>query len=595
MFSSPFLRRLFLPYLLLICVAVGVVGGVGAQRLRVSYLERTRRSLSDEIQLIASQLRVDLRADHAAELNVQVREVGQLIDRRITVIKNDGTVIADNEADPARMDNHRLRPEIVSAAKQPEGQSVRHSGTVHADLMYFARQIEGADGRPYFLRISVHLRELDRHLRAFYASIALTACLAIVVAAMISYFFARRSVLPLVELTCFADALREGDLSRRTLRKEGGEIGRLAAALNSMADSLCQLIAQTHQDKSQLLAVLSSMGEGVIATDTREKIVLSNAAAVRLLDFTNPPSSETFLSERIRSQPILDAASDVLRNGQRRSIQVGPIAGRYLEVTICTFPTSDGEEPAPLPEGLVLVMHDTTESFRYQELRKEFVANVSHELRTPLTAIKGFAETLRDGALYDPVRGPQYLTTIEKHADQLTNLVNDLLELSRLESLPGLPRVLVVDVRQVVRKAVDLLRPAAEKKSQTLDLKVEQELPMVNGNPDYLERGVANLLENAVKYTPEGGHIAVTTSSDLTHVVIEVTDNGIGIPAAELPRIFERFYRVDRSRSRDMGGTGLGLSIVKHIAQAHRGSIHVQSTLGAGAAFQMRLPATLKK
>jgi two-component system phosphate regulon sensor histidine kinase PhoR len=235
-------------------------------------------------------------------------------------------------------------------------------------------------------------------------------------------------------------------------------------------------------------------------------------------------------------------------------------------------------------------MHDATQAVRYQDLRKEFVANVSHELRTPLTAIKGFAETLRDGAMADPQRGPQFLATIERHADQLTNLVNDLLELSRLEGLPGLPGVVSVDVGAIVRKAADLLRPAAERERQTLAVEVAPDLPPLNGNPDYLERAVVNLLDNAVKYTPEGGTITVAATADDARVMVAVTDTGIGIPAADLPRIFERFYRVDRSRSRDMGGTGLGLSIVKHIAQAHGGSVTVTSTPGRGSSFILNLP-----
>ncbi|HYP23878.1 MAG TPA: ATP-binding protein, partial [Actinomycetota bacterium] len=294
--------------------------------------------------------------------------------------------------------------------------------------------------------------------------------------------------------------------------------------------------------------------------------------------------------EVVRSEPILRGAADALGHTRRESFQVGPLLARHLEVTACPFPATD-------PQGLVLVVHDATESVRYQELRKEFVANVSHELRTPLTAIKGFAETLRDGAMTDPVRGPQYLGTIEKHADQLTNLVADLLDLSRLDNHPGLPGSVAIDVGAVVRRTVDLLQPVAEKKRHTLRVDVPPDLPPIQGDPDYLERAVANLLENAIKYTPEGGHVSIAASlaADEDVVRVEVSDDGIGIPADDLPRIFERFYRVDRSRSREMGGTGLGLSIVKHVAQAHGGSIEVASDVGKGSTFTLTLPLTLPR
>jgi signal transduction histidine kinase len=264
---------------------------------------------------------------------------------------------------------------------------------------------------------------------------------------------------------------------------------------------------------------------------------------------------------------------------------VGPVSARHLDVTLSTFP-AEGKA-----QGLVLVAHDITQSFQYQELRKEFVANVSHELRTPLTVIKGFVETLLDGAWRDQNKSPEYLGTILRHADQLTNLVSDLLELSKLES-QGLPaRHTAVDLGQVVQRAYDLLLQATERKKQSMKLDVSPRLPQVRGNADYIERAVANLIDNASKYTPESGHITVRAHGNGHFAVVEVADDGIGIPKDDIPRIFERFYRVDRSRSREMGGTGLGLSIVKHVAQVHGGTIEVESTPGKGSVFRLRLPA----
>jgi two-component system phosphate regulon sensor histidine kinase PhoR len=458
--------------------------------------------------------------------------------------------------------------------------------------MYHAQRVAGADSQDAFVRLAVHMRALDEHLGAFYTGIALAAGLAVLGTALLSYLFARRHTAPLVELTQMADALRQGQLNRRVLPENVGEMGTLATALNAMAQSLSSQMAQTAQGRTQLMAVLSSMSEGVIATDTHQNVLLSNAAAARLLGFPAGDMTGRFLWELVRHEPILQAVNDVLARRIPTHGQVGPIEGRHLDVTCCTFPA---DQP---PQGLVIVAHDATQSVRYQELRKEFVANVSHELRTPLTAIKGFAETLRDSALDDPARARQYLSTIEKHANQLTNLVNDLLELSRLENYPGVPQCMPLDVGALIRRAVEMLRPAATRKQQTLHVDLQPGLPSMTANPDYLERAVANLLDNAVKYTPEDGTITVSArtcqrpeAKGVEQVVISVADTGIGIPAADLPRIFERFYRVDRSRSRDMGGTGLGLSIVKHIAQSHGGRIEVSSTPGKGSTFRMILPA----
>jgi two-component system phosphate regulon sensor histidine kinase PhoR len=589
LFTSPFFRRLFLPYLLLICVATGVVGIVAASRLRTSYLDQTTQALRHQADLASRLIEPAVRSGNAPELTRQVRAVGAAAECRVTVVRADGTVVADNEADPGRLDNHRLRPEIVAAAANGEGVSVRDSDTLHEPMMYFARRVDPGRGDgpvvadPGFIRLAVHLRDLNRHLRTLYAALVIAGMLAAAAAGALCYHFARRSAAPVIELTHFAESLAAGELSRRVNRTGTGEIATLSTALNTMAESLGGLLRQTQKDKGELLAILSVMNEGVIAVDDQLKVLLVNEAAGDLLGFAAGPAHGRLLWEVVRNEPILRRVSDAIGKTYRDTFEVGPVSGRHLEVTICPFPAQE-------PQGLVLVAHDATESVRYQEFRKEFVANVSHELRTPLTAIKGFAETLRDGAMRDPVRGPQYLATIEKHADQLTNLIADLLDLSRLDGRPGLPGKMALGVGTFIRSAVDLLAPQAEKKSQTLSVDIPPRLPEIQGDPDYLERALANLLENAIKYTPNGGRVRVTASADERSVHIAVADNGIGIPADDLPRIFERFYRVDRSRSREMGGTGLGLSIVKHVAQAHGGSVEVDSTPRVGSTFTLTLP-----
>lgn len=584
MLKSPFFRQIFLPYLLLIAVTTLAFGGFAAVWLRGSYIESLEAAMLNEAKLVADLSAARLEPAQRPALQDEVGRFGVSLGRRITLIDADGTVLADNEADPAHMENHGARPEILQAKADGHGMSIRPSDTIHVDLLYVAHRAQAADGSPFFVRLSYHLTDLRTHLRVLYSAVAIAALAAIGAAGVISFYLARRRAAPLVELTDFANALANGDLDRRILQHEQGEMGRLANSLNKMADSLVDLLSQMAHDKAELLTILASMSDGVIVTDTHQRITLVNQAAAHLLDFSNRDAPGKLLWEVVRMPPLLKAAPQALESRRREVIQLNPTPRRHLEITLSVYP-ADGAI-----QGLILVVHDISQSRRYEELRKEFVANVSHELRTPLSVIKGFVETLRDGALAEPTRARQYLATIEKHTDQLSNLVSDLLELSRLESQPGPMRTTRLDVSSVLHRAIDLLMPAAQRKSQNLALSVVADLPTVIGNADYLERAVTNLVDNAIKYTPEHGQITVSAQREDQLVCIEVADDGIGVPPDDLPRIFERFYRVDRSRSREMGGTGLGLSIVKHVAQAHGGSVEVSSIVGAGSVFRLKLP-----
>jgi two-component system, OmpR family, phosphate regulon sensor histidine kinase PhoR len=362
-------------------------------------------------------------------------------------------------------------------------------------------------------------------------------------------------------------------------------------AIDNLALSLADRLSQASRDKAQLQTILSSMTDGLVAVDHDQRVLLSNRAAEQLLSLSaDAQGRHLWEAMPPAMQTVVQAVAEVMLTNRPRRFVVGPTDGRYIEVTIRRLIAVDGSRPG----GLVIVAHDVTEAHQYQELRKEFVANVSHELRTPLTVIKGYIETLRDGAMDDPKAAQLHLAIIQKHADQLSNLVSDLLDLSRLESGQNVPEQTPLSLEPLVQKIVELMQPAARIKNQSLTVKLpppDQPLPQVMGNADYLQRAIANLIDNAIKYTPERGSIAVEARASNASVLIEVTDTGIGLDEQDLPRIFERFYRVDRSRSREMGGTGLGLSIVKHAIQGHGGSVDVESELDKGSKFIVRLPA----
>jgi two-component system phosphate regulon sensor histidine kinase PhoR len=583
-FASRFFRRLFLPYLLLVCAATASMGIFAAVRIRAGYVDRMHERLAAEATLATRQFEDDFAARQFDRLIFRVKELGAGLGCRVVATDGNGTVLADSEGAAAAVESLRSEQEIVQAQEQGEGFDVRRDPVLDVERVYVARRTATPDGRTYFVRLSAPLSALGRELGLLYGTLIAVALTATGLAAIICYVFASRHTAPVRELAAFAEALTRGEMSRRLPIGGAGEIGALTSSLNVMADSLGGLVSDLARERGELLAIVVSMNEGVIATDARQRIVLVNDKAAELLDFPRDSAQGKPLWEVVRNEPILRAAGEVLAGGERRIFQISPMVGRYLEIAACVYPAIGKMQ------GLVIVAHDTTKSVRYQELRKEFVANVSHELRTPLTVIRGFTETLRDGAISDPVAAPKFLATIGKHVDQLQNLVDDLLELSKLESSPEMPRRVSVDLGAVTRRVADLLSPAALKKKQTVSLDIPGYIPRILGSSDYLERAVSNLIDNAIKYSPESGAIQVGITYTNEWLTVQVQDNGIGIPQADLDRIFERFYRVDRSRSREMGGTGLGLSIVKHVAQVHGGTVDVISTPGQGSRFRLKLP-----
>ena len=357
------------------------------------------------------------------------------------------------------------------------------------------------------------------------------------------------------------------------------------SVLHDIARAFAELMNEASKDQAQLRTIISSMSDGLIATDHQQRILLTNDAASELMAFRTPDAAAARgkqLWEVVPIEEILKTVTEVSLTGQRKTVSLGPVNGKHMEVTVARLPLR--------PAGFVIIAHDITETMRYEELRKEFVANVSHELRTPLSVIKGYVETLQDGAMDDRQRAAQYLATVGKHTETLTNLVDDLLSLSRLDSTSAVPSPRAVHLGRIAAKVAELMEPAAQKKGHTLLLQVADGLHPVMGNPEYLERAIANLVENAIKYTRDSGLIRLIVRGENGQTIVEVVDNGIGIGAEDLPRIFERFYRAERSRSREMGGTGLGLSIVKHIVQAHGGQIEVETTPGEGSTFRMKFP-----
>ncbi len=569
-------RRLFLAHLALLVASLAGFGILSARATRARVLGEIARRLEVEALLLASLAGP---APDRSSLQPALERLGSAFGGRLTVVAGDGNVIADSHADPAGMDNHDARPEVRLARRMGAGTDVRYSDTVRYDMMYHARRLDPARPDGPVVRSALPITRVNEELGALTRGIAAAFVIIGLAGAAVTYVLTRRITRPLREIRSVAEAVAAGDFSRRAASSSAPEIAGVAAAINRMADELSLRLDRVRAEGARLEAVLWSLQDGVIAVDREGRVLHHNAAARTLFGLAHDPAGLR-VWEVVRVPGLEEKIRGALEAGSPADLpaEAGP---RALAISI--RPTAGGA-------GAVLVARDVSEERRYDRLRREFVANVSHELRTPLTLIKGYVETLKDGALQDPGRAPEFLETIERNVQRLSALVGDLLELSRLESGGQLVNPRAVEGRELLEAVLADLRPLAEKKRQALTLEIAPDLGEFTADPELLDRAVSNLVDNAIKYTPEGGAVTVRGSAEAEVVVISVEDTGPGIPEADLPRVFERFYRVDKSRSRELGGTGLGLAIVKHVAQLHGGTVAVRSRVGEGSVFTLRLP-----
>ena len=566
-------RKLIAVTLGLLVLAMAVFGILSAQATRERLMDEMTRRLGSDAEVLRL---VFATAPSPAALQSAVQDLSRRLEARFTVIDGEGRPLADSDNDPAGMDNHNNRPEVRQARAQGKGTQTRYSDTMRSDMLYYARLIEIPPGT--IVRTALPLTRVQQEVGGIYRTMVIAFIGIAIVAAAVMFLIAREITQPLREMRILADWVAAGDFTRKAPLRAPDEIGHVSAALNRMAEELSARLDKLRAERSKLEAVLSSMEEGVIPLDPDGKILGVNAASKELFGLRDDPQGLK-LWEVIRLPGLEEAANRTLRHRTpvTDSFEVGD---RVLSVRLS--PVKDGA-------GAVLVAHDITEDRRYDTLRKEFVANVSHELRTPLSVVQGYVETLAEGAWRDEKSGLEFLSIIDKNVRRLSAIVSDLLDLSKLESGGQVLEPRDVDVRGLVERVAEAFRPVAARKQQQFSAEAGPRAGSLQADGALLERALSNLVDNALKYTPEGGKIRVWAGPEDGHMVMSVEDNGGGIPEADLPRIFERFYRVDKSRSRDLGGTGLGLSIVKHIIQLHGGTISVRST-PAGSTFTIRLP-----
>jgi two-component system, OmpR family, phosphate regulon sensor histidine kinase PhoR len=579
--------QLFIPYLMIVVFAVVAVLLYSSNLLEGILLRQTESDLRSQATLFQEQIRGNFPPDEQSDTACKI--LGKKVHTRFTVILPNGRVVGDSDENPARMDNHLDRPEVTSALTKPVGVSIRFSPTLRKRMMYLAIPLREGGMLYAVVRVSIPVEAVYGHIKAVQHRIVWGGLLVAFLAVLAGFLVYRHVRRPLLEIQEGAKAFARGEFQRKLPLPDTEEMARVADTLNRMAAELQQRISTITLQRKELETVLSSMAEGVFGVDRDERILGMNPAAGRIL------GCDPALSRGKTIQEVFRISS--LQNFVKKALE----AEEPLEEDVLINVYGEGEKAlnvhgTPLWDegetrtGVLVVMHDVTELRRLENIRRDFVANASHEIRTPLTAIKGFVETLREGAMKNPEDADRFLSIIQKHVDRLAALVEDLLSLSRIEREKERDEILLEDaaLRAVLESGIQLSRGKGDSRNIRIELECGENV-RARINPPLLEQAVVNLLDNAINASVEGKTIRVEAEEGEAEVLIHVKDQGCGIEKGHLERLFERFYRVDKARSRKLGGTGLGLAIVKHIMEAHRGRVTVQSSPGEGSTFTLHL------
>ena len=590
MFRKRLIWQLYPPFLVVTLLALAAAAAYASYTFHEFHLSQIQRELLTLARVVVPEVEQALVSTDPGDVDALADRLGRAAEGqvRFTIITPAGKVIGDSEDDPARMKSHADRPEVIDALRDGFGRSVHLSPTLGKRMMYVAIPIQQDEKPVAVIRTAMAVTAIDRPLQDIYASVAWAAMIIALIAAFLSLLISRGISRPIVRMQRVARLFARGQLNIRVPGAGTSELDDLARALNEMATQLQDRIATITKQRNELEAVLSSMTEGVFAVDSQGCFTSINKAAAQLLDIDLTSAQGRSVEEAVRDVDLRQFVRDALRSDEPTEADIS-LPGRTERLFhVCGAGLSDSRGER---SGAVIVLSDTTRIHRLENLRSDFVANVSHELKTPITSIQGFVEALQEGGLADPERTRRYVDIIAKHAQRLNAIIDDLLSLSRLED--GAERRAIsfdaAHLKCILETAIDLSRVKADAKQIRIDLVCDESIEGRMNGP-LLEQAVLNLIDNAIKYSEPGGRVEVRAGATEIENTISIEDRGCGIPPQHLSQIFERFYVVDKSRSRKLGGTGLGLSIVKHIAQVHGGYVTVESTPGKGSTFTIHLP-----
>jgi two-component system phosphate regulon sensor histidine kinase PhoR len=586
--------QLYPSFLLITLIALIAAVWYCTYSFRHFYHNQTRDELNRLAHVVAEQISLKSQTADQAQLDSLCKKLGRAGDgrTRVTIILPSGKVLGDSFEDPAIMDDHSNRPEIIDALQEGFGLSLRPSDTIGKKMMYVAIPVQQQGEIAAVVRTAITATAIDTALENIYVKILWCGVIIAVCAAGLSYFVSRRISKPIVNMKQIAQRFAQGELTLRVGIPTPLELGDLAKALNEMARQLYDRILDITEQRNELEAILSSMTEGVIAVDAQGHIVSINKAAAHLLKIEATKVQDRSVEEVIRNVDLQEFINNTLESEQPTEgdmylpINGPPGWADFFQLHGVSLSDDQGRK-----SGTVIVFNDMTRIHRLENIRRDFVANVSHELKTPVTSIMGFVETLLEGAINNPEQAKRFLTIIAKHSDRLNAIIDDLLSLSSLEEESERSKISFerADLKTLLQTAIELSDTKAADKQVTIRLICEEPIE-ARINSALLEQALLNLIDNAIKYSEPGSKIEISAQRTDNEVIIAVRDNGCGIEQKHLPRLFERFYVVDKSRSRKLGGTGLGLAIVKHIAQVHSGTVTVESSPGIGSTFTIHLP-----
>lgn len=583
-------RRILLSYLLIAPLLLIPLELYLSSAIKDNYILNLRESLITQARLISDQIP----ASFTHNLDDFCKRFKEKIGARVTIIDSSGRVLGDSDEPSEMMENHSDRPEIKDAEISDIGSSIRYSKTIRKDLLYLAIAIN-TDSDKRFLRLSMPPNDVESAMKTIRLRIILASFAVTFVVIIFGLIQTRRITKSIGEIADFSKDVAAGNFKKRLFLKEKDELGELGKNISDMAQELHSKLMQSEEEKSKIEAILRNMSDGLILTDTKGTILLSNSAIKNLFGIQSDIEGKT-LMESLRNAELMEIIDSVIESKEKilREITISRPKEFHLMTTATPFYTSRPEKEL---SGVVLTFHDITRLRKLEEIRKDFVANVSHEIKTPITAIKGFAETLLEGAIDDRDNALKFLETIRNHSERLNSLVNDLLTLSRIELGDITITKTIVDLDEIVDTVFATLREKAQSEGLYLEKYIPSELKEINADRDRLIQILLNLVDNGIKFTEKGG-VTIQVKSEKLKVEngekdftkISVEDTGIGIPKKHLSRLGERFYRVDRARSRELGGTGLGLAIVKHLIKAHGWEMEIESTEGQGTTVHFLCP-----
>ncbi|SDE24573.1 sensor histidine kinase [Sporomusa acidovorans] len=594
MFTRNLRNRLVISFLALILFTLLALGGYILWFFYQHNIASLNATMLNQAKIIEELIYPDMAGPiQKGQIDEKVKELSSRTDLRVTVVDTTGVVIADSQQNPALMENHSDRSEIAQALAGNNGYSVRASTTLDRSLLYVSTPIYYNNEITGVVRVAIPLDHVDEGYRRILSALLVASCLTFLVAISFSLALAYKYTRPLERIIDTANEIAQGELSKRIFIKTGDELELLAHSLNnltsSLEDKVTDIIAQNHK----LELILENMGDAVILLDRFGKVTTANKTAIISFGITEQMLGQHNI-QVIGNSLLEQAAQDTLRLKQSRVIDLKTnIHDKKRVFQVFLAPMMNGEQE---PSGILAVFHDITTLQEIHDRQADFVTNASHELATPLTAIKGFAETLLDGALTQPELGKKFVRIIYDESDRMHRLIQDLLQLARLDAQEYREQIKLepVAILSVLTAAKQDLTPRWQQKKQVVALECCQESINALAHPDWLKQVVVNLLENSIKYTPEAGKITLSCWLEDNQVKLAVKDSGIGIPAKDLPLIFDRFYRVDKARTRSAGGSGLGLAIVKFIVEMLGGRIDVESQVNVGTTFTITLSRALE-